>query len=138
MDINEVTLLGRAGQDPEVRYTQSGAAVLSFSMATSKKWKDKNSGQLQEKTTWHHIVLWGRAVDWVKDNLRKGDQVLVKGAYESRQWEDKQGQKRTQFEVIATQVHTFNRREASQNHQPAGDSGFGQPGPEFTEDDIPF
>jgi single-strand DNA-binding protein len=98
--INKVILVGNLGQDPEVRYTAGGSAVTSLSLATSESWKDKNSGQMQEKTEWHRISLFGKLAEIAGEYLRKGSQVYIEGKLQTRKWQDKQGQDRYTTEVV--------------------------------------
>ncbi len=153
MSINKVLLLGRLGQDPELKYTPSGKAVCSFSLATSDSWKDK-SGQKQEKTEWHRVVVWGKLAELCNQYLAKGRQAFVEGKLSTRQWEDKQGNKRYTTEINASSVQFIGGGKSSDSNY---DSGFDQSGgsqtPEFDEpesdynvgtdtnfasDDIPF
>jgi single-strand DNA-binding protein len=101
--VNKVILIGRLGQDPEVRYTPSGQAVANFSMATSENWTGKD-GQKQERTEWHRIVVWGRLAELCKDYLRKGRQVYIDGKLQTRNWDDKDGKKRYTTEIVANTV----------------------------------
>ena len=101
--VNKVILIGRLGQDPEVRYTPSGQAVANFSMATSENWTGKD-GQKQERTEWHKIVVWGRLAELCKDYLRKGRQVYIDGKLQTRSWDDKDGKKRYTTEIVANAV----------------------------------
>ena len=103
MSINKVLLIGRLGQDPELKYTPSGSAVCNFSLATSESWTDK-SGQKQERTEWHRVVVWGKLAELCNQYLSKGRQSFVEGALQTRQWEDKQGQKRYTTEVNAKNI----------------------------------
>ncbi|TQV89745.1 single-stranded DNA-binding protein [Aliikangiella coralliicola] len=98
--INKVILVGNLGQDPEVRYTPNGSAVTSISLATSESWKDKNTGQMQEKTEWHRISLFGKLAEIAGEYLRKGSQVYIEGKLQTRKWQDKQGQDRYTTEVV--------------------------------------
>ncbi len=91
---NKAILIGHLGQDPEIRYTTSGKAVTNFSIATNRKWRDK-SGNLQEETTWHNIVCWGKQAEFVGDYCSKGSLVFVDGEIRKRSWDDKNGVKRT-------------------------------------------
>ena len=86
--INKAILVGNLGRDPEIRYTQSGVAVANFTVATSEKWKDKNSGEWQERTEWHRIVAWGRLGEICGEYLSKGRQVYIEGRIQTRDWED--------------------------------------------------
>ena len=102
--LNKVMLIGNLGADPEVRYTQSGSAVANFRIATSESWTDKNTGQRQERTEWHRIVVWGRQAEHCGEYLRKGRSVFVEGRIETREWEDREGNKRWTTEVKAQNV----------------------------------
>ena len=104
MSVNKVILMGRLGQDPELKYTPSGAAVCNFSLATSETWNDKNSGQKQERTEWHRIVVWGKLAELCNQYLAKGRQAFVEGRLQTRSWDDKNGQKRYTTEINATTV----------------------------------
>ncbi|WP_444995087.1 single-stranded DNA-binding protein [Aliikangiella sp. IMCC44359] len=98
--INKVILVGNLGQDPEVRYTPSGSAITSLSLATSESWKDKNTGQMQEKTEWHRISIFGKLAEIAGEYLRKGSQIYIEGKLQTRKWQDKQGQDRYTTEVV--------------------------------------
>lgn len=100
MDLNKVMLIGRLGRDPETRYTQSGTAVTNINVATSEKWKDKNSGEQQERTEWHRIVAFGRTAEIMSVCLRKGSQVFIQGKLQTRKWEDKDGNDRYTTEIL--------------------------------------
>ncbi len=101
--LNKVTLLGRLGRDPEVRYTASGKAVATFSIATSYRWRNQD-GNDQESTEWHRIVAWGRLGEICGEYLSKGKQVYLEGRIQSREWEDQDGKKRTTVEIIAADM----------------------------------
>ncbi len=98
--VNKVILVGNLGQDPEVRYTPGGAAITNISIATSDSWKDKNTGQMQEKTEWHRVVFFGKLAEIAGEYLHKGSQVYVEGKLQTRKWQDKQGQDRYSTEVV--------------------------------------
>lgn len=102
-------LIGRLGQDPEVRYTQSNTAVANFSLATNERYKDRN-GEFQEKTEWHRIVAWGRTAEICQEYLRKGSLVYIEGPIQTREWEDKEGQKRYTTEVKALTMQMLDSR----------------------------
>lgn len=104
MSVNKVILLGNLGADPEVRFTQGGQAVATFRMATSESWTDRSSGQRQERTEWHRVVAWGRLAELCGEYLRKGRQCYVEGRIQTREWQDKEGQKRYTTEIVASQV----------------------------------
>ena len=147
MSLNRALLLGHLGADPEVRYTEGGQAVANFRMATSETWTDK-AGQKQEKTEWHKIVAWGRTAELVGQYLKKGRQVFVEGRIETREWQDKDGQKRWSTEIKADRVVFVGGKSegdgatsGSQNERPpparGGYSG-GRPAAPTPPDDIPF
>ena len=102
--VNKVIIVGRLGKDPEVRYTPNGQAVANFTVATSENWTDKTSGQKQEKTEWHRIVVWGRLAELCRDYLKKGRQVYVDGRLQTRSWDDKDGVKKYTTEIIASSI----------------------------------
>lgn len=97
--INKVILVGNLGQDPEVRYTANGKAVANLSLATSESWKDQ-SGQIQEKTEWHRVVLFGKLAEIAGEYLRKGSQIYVEGKLQTRKWQDQQGQDKYTTEIV--------------------------------------
>lgn len=101
--VNKVILIGRLGRDPEVKFTQSGSAVCNFSMATDESWKDK-SGEKQSKTEWHNIVVWGKLAEICGQYLTKGKQVYVSGRIQTREWDDKDGNKRKTTEIVASEM----------------------------------
>jgi len=103
MSVNKVILVGRLGQNPEVRYTPSGAAVANFSVATNESWTDK-SGQKQERTEWHRVVVWGKLAELCNNYLQKGRQVYLEGRLQTRQWQDKDGQTKYTTEIQAQTV----------------------------------
>ena len=98
--VNKVIIVGNLGNDPEVKYTPAGAAITNISVATSESWKDKNSGQTQEKTEWHRIVFFGKLAEIAGEYLRKGSQVYIEGKLQTRKWQDKQGQDKYSTEII--------------------------------------
>ena len=153
--VNKAILIGNLGRDPELRYTQSGQAVVNFSIATSENWTDK-SGEKQERTEWHRIVAWGKTGELCAQYLSKGRTVYVEGRIQTREWEDREGQKRTTTEINAQTV-TFigGRGESSGAAGGGGTAGGGtagggggaaggggsEPGPESgppPAEDVPF
>lgn len=98
--INKVILIGHLGQDPEVRYMPNGNAVVNMTLATSENWKDKNTGEHKEKTEWHRIVLFGKLAEIAGEYLRKGSQVYIEGALQTRKWQDQNGIERYTTEII--------------------------------------
>src|SRR5216684_6629221 len=101
MSVNKVILVGRLGRDPETRYTGGGQAVANFSVATDESYKDKN-GERQKRTEWHKIVVWGKQAEIAQQYLKKGSQLYLEGRIQSREWTDKENQKRTSYEIVAT------------------------------------
>lgn len=102
--VNLVIVLGRVGKDPEIRYTQSGNACANLSVATSEKWKDKQTGQPQEKTEWHKIAAFGKTAEIIGQYVKKGDQIHIQGKLQTRKWQDQQGQDRYTTEILANNV----------------------------------
>ena len=163
--INKVILVGNLGNDPETRFMPNGNPVTNISIATSESWKDKQSGQQQERTEWHRIVFFNRLAEIAGEYLKKGSKVYIEGALRTRQW-DKEGQKHYSTEIIANEMQMLDGRSDggmgggfNQNNQPpnagGGNSEFGSgggqgngsqggsqdlsaPPPEAFDDDIPF
>jgi single-strand DNA-binding protein len=102
--INKVILIGNLGRDPQTRYTQGGAAVTNFSIATSESWKDRQSGEQQERTEWHNIVCFARLGEIAGEYLRKGSKVYIEGRLQTRKWQDKEGHDRYSTEIIANEM----------------------------------
>jgi single-strand DNA-binding protein len=144
--VNKAIIVGNVGRDPEVRYTQSGRAVASFSVATSERFQDKD-GQNQERTEWHRVVAWGRLAEICGEYLRKGKQVYIEGRLQTRDWEDKDGHKRYTTEVIANVMQMLGRRgedggsmsdEGSSRGSSGGDPLSQAPAGGASDDEIPF
>ena len=112
--INKVTLIGRLGKDPELKYLDNGTAVTSFSIATSEKYKDKD-GERQEKTEWHNIVFWQRLAEIAKEYLHKGSLVYIEGKIQTRQWEDKEGQTRYTTEIVGREMKMLDPKSANES-----------------------
>jgi single-strand DNA-binding protein len=102
--LNKAQLIGNAGKDAEVRYTGTGKAVASFSVATSDSWKDKASGQMQERTEWHNIVAWDRLAEICGEYVKKGTKVYIEGRIQNRSYDDKDGNKRYISEIVASDL----------------------------------
>jgi single-strand DNA-binding protein len=158
-NLNKVMLIGRLGQDPEIRYTQSGSAVANATIATNDYWTDKQ-GEKQERTEWHSLVLWDRLADLAQSYLKKGSQVYVEGRLQTSNWEDQQGQKRYKTEVVVTTMQFLDTKSSEGEAPPvsgssdysvnsatpqasssSADSANGQKAPQdegFIKDDIPF
>lgn len=146
--VNKVILVGNLGRDPELRYTKSGQPVATFSVATTESWNDK-SGERTERTEWHRIVAWGRTGELCSQYLSKGRSVYIEGRIQSREWEDKEGQKRNTTEINAQTVQFLGGGQNQGSGRMTGDgmpsgnpppgapdsSGGGPPAP---GDDIPF
>ena len=153
--VNKVILVGNLGNDPDIRYTAGGAAVANISVATAESWKDKNSGEQQERTEWHRIVFFGRLAEIVGEYLRKGSQVYVEGRLQTRKWQDKEGHDRYTTEIVANEMQMLGSKSGgSANYESAPQS---QPAQNYTpepqaapasspakaaaddfDDDIPF
>ena len=131
--VNKVLLIGRLGRDPEVRYTPDGTAIANFSIATSEEWKDKKTGEKQQRTEWHRIVAFRRLGEICGEYLSKGKQVYIEGRIQTRDWQDKDGNKRYTTEIVASQMQMLGSRDMNDQ---SGGSGFGgndiSPGPEFS------
>ncbi len=124
--VNKVILVGNLGQDPETRYSGSGAAITNISIATSEVWKDKNTGQPQERTEWHRVVFFNKLGEIAGQYLKKGSKVYVEGALRTRKWQDQNGQDRYTTEVVADQMQMLDSRGAGSeggNYMGAGGSG---------------
>jgi single-strand DNA-binding protein len=107
--VNKVILVGNLGANPEIRHTQSGQTVANLRLATTERWTDK-SGQRQEATEWHRVVVWGKQADIAGQYLTKGRQVYVEGSIRTRQWQDQQGQKRFTTEIVARNLQMLGGR----------------------------
>jgi single-strand DNA-binding protein len=136
--VNKAILIGNLGKDPEIRYTPSGQAVASFSIATTRKWKDKE-GQSQEQTDWHNIVVWGRMAELAKEYLAKGRSVYIEGRIQNRSYDDKEGNKRYISEVVATTMQFLGGRSDHAGGQQASQAPPPEQPPDITDDDdLPF
>lgn len=140
--MNHITLMGRLGSDPELRYTQGGHAVANARLATSKTWTD-SKGERQEKTEWHTLVLWGKQAENFEKFMHKGKQVLVEGSLEYSEWEDKDGQRRSKAEINVSRFHFIGNSEGGRSDRPRGNDNGGGGAEEkfdqsFNDDDIPF
>lgn len=107
--VNKAILIGNVGADPELRYTAGGTAVSNFNIATNESWTD-NSGERQERTEWHRIVVWGKLAEICNQYLRKGSKVYVEGRLQTRSWETQDGQKRYTTEIVARDMHMLDSR----------------------------
>ena len=149
--VNKVILVGRLGKDPELKYTASGTPFCRFSMATDTVWNDKSSGERQEKTEWHNIVVWDRLAEICNQYLTKGRQVYIEGSLQTREWDDQEGNKRKTTEIRARDMVMLGsgssegsgggQRRAASAEGGSGNSGGGAPSTSastITDDDIPF
>src|SRR5206468_1011754 len=129
--VNKVMLVGRLGRDPETRYTGGGQAVANFSVATDETYKDRN-GERQKRTEWHKIVVWGKQAEIAQQYLKKGSLVFIEGRIQSREWQDKEGQKRTSFEIVANSFRMLGGR-GDGGSGAAGGAASGRSGDEFEQ-----
>ncbi len=138
--VNRVMLVGRLGRDPEMRHTTSGTAVTNFSVATNEKWKNQ-SGEPQERTEWHKIVTWSKLAEISNQYLTKGQLVFIEGRIQTREWDDRDGNKRQTTEIVASDMKMLGGRGDA---RPASEEAVGvvESGPAMdvgvTDDDIPF
>ncbi len=152
--INKVILVGNLGQDPEIRYTPGGLAIANVTVATSDSWKDKQSGEQQERTEWHRVVFFSRLAEVVGEYLRKGSQVYIEGRLQTRKWQDQSGQDRYTTEIVANEMQMLGSRsqgaaapptdynQAQPSSKPAAAANRAPPPataePDDFDDDIPF
>jgi single-strand DNA-binding protein len=150
--INKVILVGNLGKDPEVRYSPSGQAVANATLATSESWKDKNTGEKQERTEWHRVVFFGRLAEIAGEYLKKGAQIYVEGRLQTRKWQDKEGQDRYTTEIVANEMqmlgsrsgagapadHSFNQDVPANEGASGGRAAAKAPAGADFDDDIPF
>jgi single-strand DNA-binding protein len=130
--VNKVILIGNLGRDPETRYMPNGEAVTNVTLATTENWKDKSSGERQEKTEWHRVTFYRRLAEIAGEYLKKGSQVYVEGRLETRKWTDKEGKDRYTTEIIATEMKMLGSRAG------AGGGGAGTGGvPDRGDDGAP-
>jgi len=127
--VNKVILVGNLGNDPETRYTQAGAAITNVSVATSETWKDKQTGQPQERTEWHRVVFFNRLAEIAGEYLRKGSKVYVEGALRTRKWQDKEGQDRYSTEIVGNEMQMLDSRGGGQGGGNAAPEDYGQSAP---------
>jgi single-strand DNA-binding protein len=155
MSVNKVILVGRLGRDPETRYTSAGQAVCNFTLATDETFRDRN-GEKQKRTEWHRIVVWAKQAEIAQQYLHKGSLIFVEGRIQTRQWDDREGQKRTTVEIVATNFRMLGGRgEGGMTPGVGAGTGAGageiephaaaaaagaedMPSPEISDEDIPF
>ena len=161
--VNKVILIGHLGADPETRAMPSGSSVANLRLATTESWRDKQSGEQQERTEWHRVALFGRLAEIASEYLRKGSQVYIEGSLRTRKWQDKQGNERFSTEIVGSEMQMLGGRSGGGAGGGAGagggsmgggggapprDAGYDQAGPseggggggrgEDFDDDIPF
>ena len=149
--VNKAIIVGNLGRDPEVRYTANGSAVANVTIATSESWKDKQSGERQERTEWHRVVFFGRLAEIAEEYLKKGSQVYIEGSIRTQKWQDKEsGQDRYTTEIVARDMQMLGSRggEASggsgddysgaASSATASSGGGASGGDADLDDDIPF
>ena len=122
--INKVILIGNLGRDPEVRYTPNGAAICNVTIATSRNWKDKNSGEKMEETEWHRVVFYDRLAEIAGEDLKKGRPVYVEGRLKTRKWTDKDGAEKYTTEIIADNMQLLGGREGGGGGDEGGGGGY--------------
>jgi len=150
MSVNKVILVGRLGKDPETRYTSSGQAVCNFSLATDETYKDR-AGERQKRTEWHRIVVWAKQAEIAQQYLHKGSLIYLEGRIQTRQWDDREGQKRTTVEIVANNFRMLGGRgdaaaaaagagtgSAETDVQTPAPAAEDAPAPEVSDEDIPF
>lgn len=143
--VNKAILVGRLGRDPEVRHTTSGTPVANFSLATDESWTDKN-GERQRRTEWHQIVVWSRLAEICERYLRKGRLVFIEGQIQTREWEDRDGNRRRTTEIVARNMQMLGSRSDEMGMGSGGQRPAARPSQpsqrsqdvEITDDDIPF
>lgn len=162
--VNKVILVGRLGNDPEVRYTATGSAMANISLATSENWKDKQTGEKQERTEWHRVVFYDKVAEIVAQYLRKGSLIYVEGRLQTRKWQDQNGQDRYTTEIVAKDMTmlgsksensgtaSYSAPAAPSSYAPAASSNIGSApqaaprpsapppsmSPDNFDDDVPF
>ncbi|KPK40122.1 MAG: single-stranded DNA-binding protein [Gammaproteobacteria bacterium SG8_47] len=145
--VNKVILIGNLGADPEVRYMPSGGAVANVRLATSEQWKDKQTGETQERTEWHRVVFYGRLAEIAGEYLRKGSKIYAEGRLQTRKWQDNQGMDRYTTEIVANEMQMLDSRGGTANFGGPEEEGGGKrsepasaaSGPDSGfDDDIPF
>ena len=135
--VNKVLIIGNLGSDPEIKYTKAGDPVANLSIATSESWKDKNSGDLQEKVEWHRVVMFSRLAEIAEQYLKKGSKVFVEGKLQTRKWQDQEGKDRYTTEVVAKEMTMLDSRSTSQAQENSPKVESDKPKDDF-EEDIPF
>lgn len=151
--VNKVILVGNVGQDPDTKYTAGGSAITNISVATSEAWKDKNTGQVTEKTEWHRVIFFNRLAEIAGEYLRKGSKVYIEGKLQTRKWQDQSGQDRYTTEIVANELQMLDGKPENSQQDYRGHTGSNQANPTYAQgaasppppppmnmfdDDIPF
>lgn len=149
--VNVAIVMGNVGNDPEVRYAPSGSAIANISLATTESWKDKQTGEQQERTEWHRVVFYNKLAEIVGQYVRKGSKVYIQGSIRTRKWQDQSGADRTTTEIIANDMQMLDRKgdmdgssgfaqqqPMSAPHQKQSAQSVAEPLVSDVEDDIPF
>lgn len=137
--VNKVILIGNIGNDPEVKFLPSGGAVTTMSLATSESWKDKQTGQMQERTEWHRVAFFNKLAEIAGEYLRKGSKVYVEGSLRTRKWQGQDGSDRYTTEIVGSEMQMLDGKSdkpQEPRHQSAAPAP-SEPSPDF-DDDIPF
>lgn len=145
--VNKVILVGNLGADPEIKYTPSGTAVATLSLATNRKWKDRD-GNLQDETEWHRVVVWAQSAEYCGNYLSKGSKIYVEGRLQTRKWQDQNGNDRYTTEIVSNTVQNLTPRggeslgggyeEPPLPQEPYGSGAIGGQGGGSTGEDVPF
>ncbi len=138
--VNKALIIGNLGQDPEIKYTQqSGSPVANLSVATSERWKDKNTGEQKEQTEWHRVVVFGRLAEIAEQYLKKGSKVFIEGKIQTRDWEDAEGNKKYTTEVVAREMTMLDSRASTDSSASSSDNSAKDTAKDDNfEEDIPF
>ncbi len=146
--VNKVILIGNLGQDPEVKYMPSGSAVCNITVATTDAWSDKSTGERQERTEWHRVVLFRRSAEVAGEYLHKGSKVYIEGRLQTRKWQDRNGQERYTTEIVANDMQMLDARSSGTTNFDTQPTAFpdsesrpqppSQPASDEFDDDIPF
>ncbi len=138
--VNKVILVGNLGQKPEMRYTATQSAVANLSIATTESWKDKESGEMRDKTEWHRVVYFGKLAEIVEKYLDKGSSVYIEGKLQTRKWQDKSGADRWTTEIVGNELRMLGSRSSNNAQaQTESETPFSdESSSELTDDDIPF
>lgn len=140
--VNKVILIGNLGSDPEIRYTTSGTAVATLSVATNRKWKDRD-GNLQEETEWHRVIVWAQSAEYCGNYLSRGSKIYVEGRLQTRKWQDQSGNDRYTTEIVSNTIQNLTARggegqTSGYEEPPMPPDPFSSSGGDSTGEDVPF